>query len=93
LKGMRFDCCYIGADGIDIVDGIMAADVDTVHFDELLASHSGKVIVLANSAKFSKHSLIAYMPVSSVSLIVTDNALPAEQVEEYNAADCTVVCV
>jgi len=83
LQSLRFDLSFIGADAINMVDGIMALDIDTVRFDEILVSRSEKVIILADSAKFEKYSLISYATISEVTKIITDSNLQENILNEY----------
>jgi DeoR/GlpR family transcriptional regulator of sugar metabolism len=93
IRTMRFDACFIGADGLNISDGIMAMDIETVRLDELLIGRSDRSIVLAHSEKFRKHSLISYCAIRDVSAIITDSKLPAETLREYQAAGVNLICV
>jgi DeoR/GlpR family transcriptional regulator of sugar metabolism len=93
IRTLRFDVCFIGADGVSLTDGIMASDIETVRLDELLIEHSNKSIVLTNSEKFQKHSLISYSSIRDISTIITDSKLPPEILREYRDAGIDIVCV
>ena len=93
IRSLRFDVCFIGADGINLKNGIMAMDADTVHLDELLIKNSEKTILLSNSEKFFKNSLIPYCSVNDIHLIVTDSMLPKHIQDSFIAANANVVCV
>ncbi|MDR3051072.1 MAG: DeoR/GlpR family DNA-binding transcription regulator [Oscillospiraceae bacterium] len=75
LKGLRFHYCFIGADAVSLTDGAMAMDMNTVQFDAQLVTHATKTVVLAHSEKFSKQSLISYVPIDKIDCIITDSAL------------------
>jgi DeoR/GlpR family transcriptional regulator of sugar metabolism len=92
IRTMRFNVSFIGADALNISDGIMAMDIETVRLDELLIGRSDRSIILAHSEKFRKHSLISYCAVQDVSAIITDSKLPAEILREYQAAGVNLVC-
>ena len=93
IRGLRFDHCFIGADAINLTDGIMASDVETVRFDELLISRSDQVSVLASSDKFSKHSLISYAGLHEITTIITDTGIAEDMLLGYDTARADVVCV
>jgi DeoR/GlpR family transcriptional regulator of sugar metabolism len=93
IHSLRFDLCFIGADGINLQSGIMALDAETVRLDELLIKNSEKSILLTNSEKFAKNSLIPYCSVKDVHLIVTDSKLPQKTRDDYQAAGVNVVCI
>ena len=92
LRTLRFNACFIGADGLSINDGIMAMDVDTVRVDELLIERSTESYILVHSGKFNKHSFISYCAVREVSAIITDSQLPPETVSEYKNAGVNLIC-
>jgi len=93
LRYLNFDCCFIGADGIDIQEGIMAADIDTLRFDELLIKKSANAVILADSSKFQNRSFISYSSVHDISMIITDDHLPSAVKSEYAQVGVTIVCV
>lgn len=93
IKTLWFDYCFIGADAINIKDGIMASDIDTVRFDELLVMRTKRSYVLAHSEKFYNHSLISAVSTTEVSGIITDNKLRKEVCSEYYNQGINLVCV
>jgi len=93
LRTLRFDACFIGADGLNLDDGIMAMDMETVRIDELLIERSDQPYILVHSEKFYKRSLISYGAVKEASVIITDSKLAPEIVGEFQAAGINLVCV
>ena len=93
IQSLNFDICFIGADGINIDSGLMAYDDETARFDELLIRRSEKSILLTNSEKFTKNSLISYCAVRDVSQIITDSKLPDSIRESYAAIGVPVTAV
>lgn len=93
IRVLWFDCCFIGADAINIRDGIMASDVDTVRFDELLIGRTKTSYVLAHSEKFYNRSLISIAPIDEVSGIITDNRMKPEVLQEYTSRGVNLICV
>jgi DeoR family fructose operon transcriptional repressor len=93
IRTLRFDVCFIGADAVSLSDGIMALDIETVRLDELLIGHSEQSIILTNSEKFYKHSLISYCSLKDISVIITDSKLSEDIQREYNASGIKLICV
>lgn len=93
IKTLWFDYCFVGADAINIKDGIMASDVDTVRFDELLIKRTKHSYILAHSEKFYNHSLISIAPTDEVSGIITDDKLKKEIEEVYEDQGINLICV
>lgn len=75
IRTLQFSKCFLGVDGIDIDNGLMAIDIDTARLDELILSRSKDTYVLASSDKFSKHFFINYAPITRVKHIITDSGL------------------
>lgn len=93
LKRLKFEYCFIGADGISINDGVMTTDVDTLRFDAELVKHTEKVVVLAHSVKFQKQSFMSFIPVNECHCLITDVGLPEETKELYRNQNVKVICV
>lgn len=93
IRSLHFDVCFIGADGINLDSGIMALDAETARLDELLIKNSGKSILLTNSEKFFRNSLIPYCAATDVSQIVTDSKIPDHIRESYTARGIDITCV
>lgn len=93
LRTLRFDACFIGADGLNLKDGIMAMDIETVRIDELLIERSAQPYILVHSEKFYKRSFISYCAVKDASAIITDSKLLPEIVKDYQAAGINLICV
>jgi DeoR/GlpR family transcriptional regulator of sugar metabolism len=91
IRSLRFDICFMGADAVNIEDGIMALDIETARLDELLVKQSAQSVILTNSEKFYKHSLVSYSSIQAISTIVTDAKLDVHQTEMYRAAGVNVV--
>jgi DeoR/GlpR family transcriptional regulator of sugar metabolism len=93
LRTLRFNICFIGADALNLADGIMAMDIETVRLDELLIGRSDQSICLVHSEKFQKFSLISICAVRDVSSIVTDKKIDPAILREYQAAGVNILPV
>lgn len=80
---LSFDYIFIGADAITPEKGIMVYDVDSVRFLETVLPRTTKTIVLADSSKFERNSLISLMPAQKASTILTDGGLPDDVFENF----------
>jgi DeoR/GlpR family transcriptional regulator of sugar metabolism len=92
IRTLRFNACFLGADALDLNEGIMAMDIETVRLDELLIERSDQPVILAHSEKFHKHSLISYCSVHDVSTIITDSNLSADIRRGYQTAGINLIC-
>jgi DeoR/GlpR family transcriptional regulator of sugar metabolism len=93
IRSLRFDICFLGADGLNLEYGIMALDAETARIDELLIKHCAKSVLLANSEKFSRQSLFSICSVKEISEIITDSKLSPDIRKEYTEAGVHLVCV
>lgn len=93
VRGLRFTRSFMGTDGIDVEDGIMAMDVETARIDELLVTRSEHVYVLTDSSKFTRTSLISYASAQDISMIVTDTNLSEVIRNSFAASGITLICV
>jgi DeoR family fructose operon transcriptional repressor len=93
IKSLSFHLCFLGSDGIGLNEGIMATDINTVRFDELLIKRSKQSIVLSDSSKFEKISYVSFASLDEISMIITDDKLPLEKQIEYRNLGVNLVCV
>ena len=90
---LRFDYVFIGCDGISLENGIMALDMDTVRFVEILMQRTDKIILLADSEKFHQNSLITSIPIDKISMIITDSKLDDDIYNSFLEANVNIVRV
>lgn len=93
ISMLRFDYVFLGCDGISLKNGIMALDMETVQFVELLMQRADKIVLLADSAKFQQNSLITSIPADQISLIVTDSELDDDIYNSFKDANINIVRV
>lgn len=93
IKSSKFDQCFIGVDGFNLSDGLMALDVDTAHMDQIVSERSNHTFILADSSKFRKNSFITYAPITEKHTIITDKNLTEEYLElvENSNFDFTIL--
>ena len=93
VKDYNYSKCFIGADGINLTEGMMTTDIDTGRINELIVERSDKVIALIDSKKFDKRSFTSYAPLDKIDIIVTDSALPEETKEKYGKTGVNIIYV
>jgi DeoR family transcriptional regulator, fructose operon transcriptional repressor len=93
IKTFHFTKCFLGTDAINIDDGLMAMDIDTVRTDELLLSKTTDSYILADSSKFSKHSFISFGNIGEVAHIITDAKIDGKILEALKTCTKDIVCV
>lgn len=75
VRNARFDKCFMGVDGIDLHEGLMAFDMDTANLDRMVASQSDTVYILADSSKFCQTYFTAYERFLAKHVVITDEGL------------------
>ena len=78
INNARFSKAFIGVDGLDITDGLMAWDIDTARIDYMAMRHAREVYLLADSSKFQNKNFINYEKLLPEYTVITDNGLPEE---------------
>lgn len=83
LEHLNLDTLFLTTCGISIEHGITDQRLDEVLVHNKMISRSRNVIVVADSSKFGKVSLIHVCQLNKVDTIVTDNALPQDVLDEF----------
>jgi len=91
MRMFRANRAFIGADAISIKDGLMTTDAYTSRIDEEMIKRSNQVILVADSSKFNRYSLVSFAKISDVDLIITDNQLKEEIKQEYQEQGIRIV--
>ena len=76
------DKLFIGADGFTEKTGFTGNDLLRAETVRDMAEQANKVVVLTESAKFSRQGVVTLLPTQSVSIVQTDDAIP-EQPEQF----------
>ena len=78
IKKLHFTKCFVGADGFAVGNGLTASDFDTARINQLVVECSEERILLADTSKAGRVSVIHYAPIESVNTLVTNKWLDAE---------------
>ncbi len=81
IRGAHFNKSFIGVDGIELSDGLMALDQDTGNMDRLVTSRSETAYILADSGKFCAKPFISYEHFLPKHIILTDHGVPKDSLE------------
>lgn len=75
IRKLHFTKCFVGADGFSLKNGLTASDFDTARINQLVAASSDKRILLADTSKAGRASVIHYAPIESIDTLVTNRGL------------------
>jgi DeoR family transcriptional regulator of aga operon len=86
FKNYFCDKLFLAVDGFSTLHGLSTPNVDEAHLNRIMIDISKKIIVVADSSKFSRRSLAFIAPISKVDTVVTDSGiLPEDQKKLENA--------
>jgi DeoR family transcriptional regulator of aga operon len=78
---LHADKVFLGVRGVDFEHGLMDTDTRRIRLKQTMIKASQQVIVVADSSKIGKASLIDIAPLSVVSAIVTDDKIEPAMVD------------
>ena len=81
VRNAHFDKCFIGVDGINMNEGLVALDMDTANLDRMAVDQSDAAFVLADSSKFNKTCFVTYARFQPKHTIITDDKISQEMIE------------
>ncbi|MCU6794502.1 DeoR/GlpR family DNA-binding transcription regulator [Paenibacillus sp. WQ 127069] len=93
LEGYHVDKFFFSCQGFDLQRGISEPYEAHVQLKKSIASISDQLILLADSSKFQRKSLVRLIGLEEVSMLVTDNHMPVEALQEMDSSDINVVVV
>lgn len=85
LMSTHFNKCFMGVDGIDLSDGIMALDMDTATMDKIASEKSEHTFILADHHKFQKQSFVVFERFSEKHTLITDSDVSQELCDQAQA--------
>ena len=91
IKRIHFTKCFIGADGYSIENGLTASDFDTARINQLVVSGSDKRILLVDSSKFGKASVIHYSALGQINTLVTNSGIDPQALAEIESVGIEVI--
>ena len=75
---MRFNKCFVGADGFSEDGGLLASDFGTARINRLVTDRSSYRILLVDASKYRRGATVCYAPFGSIDCIVSDTSLPEQ---------------
>lgn len=89
---IQLDICFFGSSGVQGREGFCTSSLVDAELKRRLMKKSTKKIVLLDSTKFKKSSLVQVAPWKEVDLVVTNQSLPDEY-RRMIAAETTLITV
>ncbi len=76
LANFHVDKLFIGMDGFDPQQGFFGRDIMRADIVEAMAQNANKLIILSDSSKFGKASLIKLADFAQTKMVITDDDIP-----------------
>lgn len=78
FQSIRADIFFLGVTGLAFPEGITDPNVLEIQVKQAMAASAERIIVLLDSTKFGKRSLMTILPLEEIDVIVTDADAPQE---------------
>ncbi len=92
LDGLHGYVCFLGADGLSMDHGVMAADVESSYLFRRAAQNAREVVLVADHSKFAAASLCRVVGWDDIDTVVTDGAPSQEWLDFFTAHEIELVC-
>jgi DeoR family transcriptional regulator of aga operon len=93
LQSIRADILFLGVDGFDVKTGVSTPNLLESRVNRAMVNAATRVVVVCDSTKFGRRSLALIVPPSKISTVITDNQIPAADLEELTRAGIQVISV
>ncbi len=79
IEQINADKVFLGADGLSLKTGMTTPNLDIAVIERCMIRHTrGKVIVMAEHAKFGMVARVAIAPMERIDVIITNREIPAD---------------
>ncbi|XVQ09623.1 DeoR/GlpR family DNA-binding transcription regulator [Spirillospora sp. CA-255316] len=85
LARLHADWAFIGAEAVHPRAGITNINVIEVSVKQAMIAAADRVVVVADSSKFGRRALASVCPLTDITMILTDDALPADARDAYGS--------
>lgn len=93
LNGLYFTKSFVGADGCAQGRQFTTTDFETARMNQIAMSNSERSFMLVDSSKFATMAHVAYTPVETLDVIITDDDINPETLQQLKQQNVHVVCV
>jgi len=93
LERVQLDWAFMGTIGVSATEGLTTTDPNEAYTKELIMRRARHVALLADSSKFGRPSFARFGEASQLSVLITDAAAPAAQLDAFRRAGVEVLVV
>ena len=91
LDALRVDVAFIGTNGISVSHGLSTPDSEEAAVKRAMVRSASYVVVVADSTKVGRESLMSFAPIDRVDVLITDSEVNPDHRAELAAAGVEVV--
>jgi DeoR/GlpR family transcriptional regulator of sugar metabolism len=93
LRDLTADVIFMGCDGLTVENGLTTPHVLVAEVGAAASARARRVIALADSSKLGRQGFTPIVPLSMVSVLITDDGADPDRVAEIRAAGVEVLLV
>jgi len=93
LKEYHFDKVFLGVDGFDIETGLTTPNPYEAHINSIMAASAKEVIILTDSSKFGRKSLVSIIGLDQIDRVITDSKIPPQYLKHLEERNIGVILV
>jgi len=82
LSGIFVDLAFVGVNGFSINHGLTTPNIEEARVNRLLMKAANQVAVVADHSKFNKVTFSQIATVSEISIVITDQKAPLDQINQ-----------
>ncbi len=91
LTRLRADVAFLGANGIAAPFGLSTPDVDEAAVKTAIVRSARRVVLLADSSKYTEESLVSFAHLEDIDALITDRAPRCTLADALSDADVEVI--
>lgn len=93
MNNYYFDKLFLGVDGMDFEHGLTTSNPQEAQLNKLMVERANKVIAVADSSKFGRHSFSYICDLDPIEILITDTNISEEFEQGLMKRDITVIKV
>jgi len=91
LRDYHFDKAFIGVDGFDLTAGLTTPNPYEAHLNTIMAEVAKEVIILTDSSKFGRKSLVSIIGMDQIDRVITDSNIPPAYINHLKEHNIGVI--
>ncbi len=85
------DKLFLAVDGFNLTHGLSTPNAEEAYLNRIMIKIAKKVIVVADSSKFSKRSFAVIAPIAKIDIVITDAGISSKDQKELENAGVRVI--